>query len=140
MKTVFIMRGISGSGKSTKARTLAPPEAICSADHYFQASGEYVFRWQDLPAAHQACLTKFIRLLYAKAPAVVVDNTNLRLWEYENYVRVAEMAGYTVEYHEFVPPLDNEFQNYVTTCATRNTHGLGYTDCKRQATIFQKRT
>ncbi len=139
MKTVFIMRGISGSGKSSMAAKLATPGAICSADTWFMGPNGYSFRQQDLAAAHGECLRKFIQLVFENVDNVVVDNTNLREWEYISYLRIARMAGYVVEFYEFIPPLDEGFTAYVTECAGRNTHGLDYAACKRQATAFQKR-
>ena len=59
---MFIMRGISGSGKSTKAREIMAKEnscgnaaIICSADDFFMASGKYKFDASKLGQAHAWC-------------------------------------------------------------------------------------
>uniref|UniRef100_A0A8W8KSP8 Uncharacterized protein n=1 Tax=Magallana gigas TaxID=29159 RepID=A0A8W8KSP8_MAGGI len=57
-KTVFIMRGVSGSGKSTIARAIQkvyPSAVLCSADDYFMREGEYHFSADDLESAHKYC-------------------------------------------------------------------------------------
>ena len=152
--TVHIMRGIPGSGKSTVAKMLTKPEFICSADDYFMKDGVYTFVQHEIGKAHQACLKKFVDLLHAyNAKAeydlgfrldaedviVVVDNTNLRRWEYETYVKVAELAGWLVEFTEFVPPRDNTLGDYVRLCASRNAHGVSPNQCMRMASIYEVR-
>lgn len=140
--TVHIMRGIPGSGKSTKAKTLAPAERICSADDFFIKDGVYTFLQHKIGEAHAECLKKFIGLLHANRGRdieVVVDNTNIRCWAYESYVKIADLAGAKVEFHEFIPPRDNKLGDYVRLCASRNTHGVSPNACMRMATIFEAR-
>lgn len=148
--TCHIMRGIPGSGKSTRAKELARPENICSADDYFMKDGKYVFVQHEIGKAHSACLKKFVDLIYKYHRAImddgqwadfdiVVDNTNLRRWEYETYVKIAELAGMVVEFHEFVPPRDNTLGDYVRLCASRNAHGVSPNACMRMASIFEVR-
>jgi len=149
--TLHVMRGIPGSGKSTKARELARPEFICSADDYFvDSKGVYVFKQHEIAQAHAACLKKFIRLVHQHHNSimddgqwadfdVVLDNTNLRKWEYESYEQIAWIAGMQVEFHEFVPPRDNTLGDYVRLCASRNAHGVSANQCMRMASIFENR-
>jgi predicted kinase len=145
--TVHIMRGIPGSGKSTKAFWIAEgnQSRVCSADDYFIKDGKYAFVAHEIGKAHQSCLKKFVDLLHLyRSQAipkidVVVDNTNLRLWEFDIYVKIAELAGWKVEYHEFVPPRDATLGEYVRECAARNTHGVSANQCLRMASIFEVR-
>lgn len=148
--TCHIMRGIPGSGKSTRAKELAPPAFICSADDYFMKDGVYTFVQHEIGKAHQACLKKFVDAIHANHKAImdgdfwadfdiVVDNTNLRRWEYETYEKIAHIAGMVVEFHEFVPPRDSTLGDYVRLCASRNAHGVSPNQCMRMASIFEKR-
>jgi predicted kinase len=150
--TVHIMRGVPGSGKSTRAKELTSPEFICSADDYFisKETGGYVFVPHEIGKAHQACLKKFVDLLHKYTIAeghicgpeglhVVVDNTNLRRWEYETYVKIAELSAWDVEFHEFVPPRDNTLGDYVRNCASRNVHSVSPNAVLRMASIFEVR-
>ncbi len=110
---VFIMRGVSGSGKSTIAAAIAANlgAALCrtvSADRYFHLpytngvdrdfglppEGEYDFRPNELGFAHAACMRNFMNCLSAGAD-VVVDNTNTTWGEIAPYVLVA--AAYRAE-------------------------------------------
>jgi shikimate kinase len=50
---LYIMRGVSGSGKSTHAKTLAGDSGLVfSTDEYFESSGRYVFDVAQLQPAH----------------------------------------------------------------------------------------
>jgi predicted kinase len=143
---INIMRGVPGSGKSTKAKTLTKPEFICSADDWhIENDGVYRYKAHEAPKAHAACLKKAIALLngargVADLVHIVIDNTNLRRWEYEPYVQLAEIAGAEVEFHEFVPPRDRTLGDYVRNCASRNIHGGSPNQVLRMASIFEVRT
>jgi hypothetical protein len=52
-------------------------------------------------------------------PLVVVDNTNISHWEYENYMFLAELHGYEVEIVEI--PFEAEKAKIYHE---RNTHGV----------------
>jgi len=56
MKTIILLRGIPGAGKSTLASLLLPnkPNCIRSADMYFEdEEGNYNFNARELPTAHK---------------------------------------------------------------------------------------
>ena len=88
---VLILRGISGSGKSSVARAIVsahPPGtvAVCSADDFFLQGGVYRFDFNQLGAAHEACRRSFDSALRRRIPIIILDNTNTTLREYEPYV------------------------------------------------------
>ena len=142
MRRVVIMRGLPGSGKSRYVKALLEAEAktsghtyistVCSADKFFDkpvdeivpATGEvlkttiYDFNPTKLPEAHSACMRGFVEALKLGVGLIVVDNTNIHKWEYQNYVSVATLAGYQVEIVEFRATTIEE----VKTCIRRNTH------------------
>jgi len=122
---VFIMRGVSGSGKSTvayhiRARHPRPLNvAVVSADDFFQTGprGEYRFDPDRIGEAHAQCLRRFMSALESRRyEAVIVDNTNMRLWECAPYVAIAQSQGADVELiHVTCDP---------KVAAERNTHGV----------------
>lgn len=121
MKTVIILCGISGSGKSTRIAKLYPEAAVCSADHYFMVDGEYRFDPSKLPQAHGSCLKQFVsclqgRLPDGQPPTVVVDNTNTTVAEVAPYAALALAYGYDLRIE--ILKVDPE------VAAARNLHGV----------------
>ena len=143
------MRGLPGSGKSRYAKALAGTverSVICGADSFFEREVatlpsespggyriEYVFDPTKLPEAHSRCMREFLRALAIQVPLVIVDNTNIRRWEYQNYVLVARMAEYEVEVVEFRADTLRDVQ----TCIKRNTHGVPRDSVARMALDFE---
>ena len=105
MKQVFILRGLPGSGKSHYAQSLCDEmvngdEAqyvVCSTDDYFMADGEYRFDKSKLSEYHNLNLARFIRALSQHIPLVILDNTNIRKWEFVAYAEAAHALGYQVK-------------------------------------------
>ena len=80
---LFVMRGLSGSGKSTVVRAIVrafPGATVCSADSFFEdtATGEYRWRADGLRAAHEECQKGAEDALENSGGVVIVDNTNVR--------------------------------------------------------------
>ena len=108
--TILIVRGLSGSGKSSLCRVLLeeaaayaglpPPAAgatsvpgvavVASADTFFMSpKGRYEFRVEGLRAAHASSRSTFDAALSSRTPLVVLDNTNVSKGEYAPYVLAA---------------------------------------------------
>ena len=118
MKKVYIVRGVSGAGKSTKARELVGETGkIHSTDDFFMVEGVYVFKPEKLHANHIRNYSSFVKSLEAGISPVIVDNTNTRKWEYEKYEEKAKKLGYDVEI-VCIPHPDPK------VAAERNTHGV----------------
>ena len=96
MKKVVIMRGVSGSGKSTYIKEHFPEAVVVSADKYFMKDGEYKFDYTKLAQAHGSCRARFASALKAEKTLVVVDNTNTRHKEFKDYFWTAKVHGYEV--------------------------------------------
>lgn len=95
---VIILRGISGAGKSTWAKKHYPNAVIASADDYFlQEDGSYDYDLDQIDDAHEACYQIFVKALLSKEPLIVVDNSNVTVWEISPYVMPARSFGYEVE-------------------------------------------
>lgn len=94
-KTLFIIRGIPGSGKSTLGHLIAPGECY-AADDYFDKFCGGEFRPHRLEAAHEWCKQVVEDALEEGAPKVAVANTSTRLWEMKDYMNMAALYGYTV--------------------------------------------
>jgi NEDD4-binding protein 2 len=105
MKTLYIIRGIAGAGKTTFANSIVDNTAICEADQYFvnQETGEYKFNPDEIKIAHQWCKDEVEnRMKYNQDTygldysEIVVSNTFTQEWEMEPYFKLAEKYGYRV--------------------------------------------
>lgn len=145
-KKVIILRGISGSGKSSYVSGLDNPKVVTADDYFLEPAPNYdyglgfgeieppfpvtrksdseVFFYKFNPAllgqAHAWCFGEFINALNSGAKTVVVDNTNIHVWEFENYIQLAGIMGYEVEVKTFKPVTLEE----VRLCAKRNAHNV----------------
>lgn len=98
-KTIFLLRGLPGSGKTDFAFDLweAMPATICSADLYMvDDDGEYEFTPTKLQDCHDMCWFDFTMAMDNDENCIVVDNTNVEVWEYQKYIDEGQKAGYIV--------------------------------------------
>lgn len=98
-KTVVILRGLPGSGKTSFANILvwsSKDSVICSADHYFvKPNGNYEYDRDKLPDAHFYCKNKFLKALN-KSDLIIIDNTNCHKKDMAFYEKKAKENGYQV--------------------------------------------
>ena len=94
MKTLIILRGIPGSGKTSFASFLG--KAVCCADDYFVHDGEYKWKAEDIGKAHGWCQRKCRRFMKAQLEQIVVANTNTTEREMQPYMDLARQFGYMV--------------------------------------------
>lgn len=134
-KTVYILRGLPGSGKSTEASKIAkdPESVICSADNYFIKNGKYTFNAKELPNAHYFCAKLFMQALKDGVNCVVVDNTNIKKRDYRDYLAYAEQYGYTVK----VVVVGGFSAADVEIYHNRNTHKVPKDVISRMASQFE---
>ena len=135
MKKLVILRGCSGSGKSTVAKSLPSPKVICSADQYFlDSDGHYNFDPKQLHLAHTFCRGMCKGAMEAEANLVIIDNTNIQRRDYVVYITLAKQYGYDVE--EVVVGEFDEAS--VETYAARNTHGVPKATIQKMAQRFER--
>lgn len=145
MSELVVMRGVSGSGKSTRAKELVQefissnPNGsvlVCSADDFFldASSGQYNFDSKLLGQAHAWCRGKVTAALELDVDLIVVDNTNTQYWEFDPYVGLAKDYDYKVTL-ERVGDLD---EASLKVYANRNKHGVSLDVIRKQAKRFQE--
>ena len=110
MKVIYLVRGCSGSGKTTKANQMAEQlqraarrlsdfyvPVVCAADDYFEdEAGKYVFDPRYLAQAHKECQRVATGAMQRGVP-VIVHNTFTQRWEMHKYYELAVEYGYTVK-------------------------------------------
>lgn len=131
MKKVIILRGVSGSGKTTWAKTRLKEKdglskSIVSADEYFTdpKTGKYLFVKEELEKSHAFCFKTFILHLQSDTDLIIVDNTNTTALAIAPYVLATEAWGYEYEIKTF--HCDPE------TAYGRGTHGVPFGTIERQ--------
>lgn len=130
-KVLVIMRGISGGGKSTKAKSLVGEGVIHSTDALIEATGDYRGFFAEmiknknyaaLSRMHSKNLTNAKKSMDEGVSPVVIDNTNLKANEAKAYVVHALKLGYADENIQIV---DIGTGGLTTEgLAARNQHGV----------------
>jgi predicted kinase len=116
MKKVYIMRGISGSGKSTYIKNNFSGAIVCSADNYFIDNGKYNYDPKLIAEAHKDCFRNFLFSLKNEFKEIAVDNVNSLAWQISPYIILAECYRYETEIIEIsIDP---------NIAAKRNQHGV----------------
>lgn len=93
MTTLYIVRGLPGSGKSTYATGRG---YTVEADNFFYRNGEYEFDSKFLVYAHVFCLGEVVSSLFQNRD-IYVANTFTQWWEIEKYLKMARTMWADVE-------------------------------------------
>lgn len=131
--SVHILSGVSGSGKSSLARSFRG--TVVSADDFFMVDGEYRFDATKLSLAHGSCFRTFIRLLDNRDATVIVDNTNTTAVEIAPYALGAAALGHSFR----VLTLMCRTGKDLLLCAERNTHCVPLDAIKAQHERLMRR-
>ena len=119
-KILLICRGLPGSGKSFVAKQAGKGGVIFSTDDFWYKNGEYVYDEKFAGEAHKWNQKRTKEAMENGISPIVVDNTNVSLYEIRPYVEMAIKHGYKVEYLEPNTPWKFDVDELVK----RNTHGL----------------
>jgi predicted kinase len=102
---MILLRGVSGSGKSTRAELLKDQlkfhtgidAVVCSADSFRHTgpNGEYVFDASMNGVVHAMAQEKAKKAIEDNKH-VISDNTNTLQWEMDKYIKMAKEAGYEI--------------------------------------------
>lgn len=99
-KKLWILRGVSGSGKTTIAKTLESslPKAVAVAadDFWYDIEGNYNFDPSCLGKAHDWCLAVVKEMLRCGYSNVILHNTSTSESEFFKYLDLADSYGYEI--------------------------------------------
>src|SRR5687768_10732298 len=106
MRSLIILRGLPGSGKSTVAKVLSENKwPVFSIDNYFTdpETNTYNFEFQNNHLAYKQCEDMTKAAMRQGIEKIFVDNTFTLEWEMEPYFKMASEFRYTV----FVATVEN---------------------------------
>jgi len=128
---LIILRGIPGSGKSTKAKSLAGSGKIHSTDDVIDSSGDYREFFAKMIAnkdftplsnAHETNLKNAIKSMEDGVSPIIIDNTNIKQNESKAYIVAALKLGYADNNIKFIDIGTAGLE--AAELAKRNTHGV----------------
>jgi predicted kinase len=93
--TLYLIRGVSGAGKSTFANQLKQynmVHVVLEADKWFEDEGAYNFNPEELHDAHASCVDRAIMYLNSGS-SVAVSNTSTREKDVKKYQEIATECG-----------------------------------------------
>ncbi|XP_028401375.1 uncharacterized protein LOC114524483 isoform X2 [Dendronephthya gigantea] len=135
VKSLTLLRGLPGSGKSTFARQLAAKGGmIISTDDYFEKGNKYCFNPVDLTAAHEWNQGRAKAFMEAGLSPLIVDNTNTEAWEMRPYVLIGLKCGYKIDIKE----PDTWWKWNIKELERRNTHGVSLQSLERMLERYEK--
>jgi len=135
---LIVMRGVPGSGKSTKAKSLVSKGKVHSTDDIIASIGDYdeffakMIKNKDfspLSKVHMKNLENAVESMKNGVTPIIIDNTNIKPSESKAYVVAALKLGFDNNNIKFIDigtgGLDAE------GLAKRNTHGVPLEKIKR---------
>lgn len=132
-KQLIIMRGVSGSGKSTTAQSLGGN--VYGTDEFFgKTKEEYAknFNPDLLIEAHAKNADRVEEAMQRQESPIIVDNTNVNDFEMKSYVLLADKYGYDVSFKESTAPhwnlkpgmSEEEKEKLIQVLVEKNQHGV----------------
>ena len=98
MNTLYIVRGLPGSGKSQFARKLvSKSEFVFEANKYMlDENGNYKYQASKLTFCHNKCFDNVKYAMIYGVDKIVVANTFIRKNDYNRYINLANKFQYDV--------------------------------------------
>ena len=99
MKTLFLVRGVPGSGKSTLVKSL-DAYAVAADDYHTDADGNYNWKPENSKAGHEWCQNRVREIMETCDETICSDiavhNTFTQAWKMQPYFALAAEYGYRV--------------------------------------------
>jgi len=129
-KSLILLRGLPGSGKTSLARILNEEGKypVLSIDDYFTntETGAYKFEFEKNHLAYKSCEERTKALMKKGLKKIFLDNTFTLEWEMEPYFKMAAEFGYRV----FVITIENRHGG-------KNIHNISNEQLKKMAEKYK---
>lgn len=100
MKTLYLLRGVPSSGKTSLAKTLEQylPNVIAFAadDYHYDDLGNYNWKPENIHKAHTWCQSSVSLAMYEGKDNIIVHNTNTTEKELKPYKDMTSQHGYRI--------------------------------------------
>jgi predicted kinase len=130
-RSIILLRGLPGSGKTTLARELSEngKYPVLSIDDYFTTTeGTYSFKFDENHLAYRRCEVETEQEIHRGASKILVANTFTMEWEMKPYFELAKKNGYTI----FVITVENYH-------GKKNVHGIAEEKIEKMAAKYKTR-
>jgi len=94
-KTLIILRGLPGSGKTTLGYAMGVTP-LAADDYFYDEEGNYNFDGSKLKIAHNWCKVRTEHQMEDGIGMIVVANTFTQEWEMDEYFKLAKQYDYQV--------------------------------------------
>lgn len=144
-RVLICMRGAPGSGKSYLARAIVDRtmnanygDHIFTTDDFFidARTKQYRYDRSRLSQAHEWNQSSVAHRAASGWSPIIIDNTNMKLWEMVPYLREAISNGYLIRIVEPNTP----WRIAVGKLAQRNSHGVDQEQIARMLTNYEPGT
>ena len=129
-KSIILLRGLPGSGKTTLAKTLSEngKYPVLSIDSYFtdEKTGEYIFEFDKNHLAYKSCENKAEDALKKGLEKIFIDNAFTLEWEMEPYFKLASTYDYTI----FIVTVENRHKG-------QNSHHVSQEQLEKMAVKYK---
>jgi len=128
-KSLILLRGLPGSGKTTLANLLSENKkypAFSVDDYFTDANENYLFKFQENHLAYKLCEENTRKAMMENVEKIFLHNTFTIDWELETYFKLAEEFDYQI--HVLT------VENYH---ATKNVHDISDEQMKKMAEKFK---
>lgn len=139
---LIIMRGLPGSGKSSVSKRVQElfqgqnthVVRICTDEILEMCEGGYLWAGYKMPLYHGIAYNIARSSFNKDVPVVILDNTNIKIKDFESYIFDARQKGYAVRIFIVGGFSEEDIQNSVK----RNSHNVPEDAIRRMANRFQE--